>query len=89
MPNILVIKVTSPLVVTTLKVFTASFFHFHFKPMLGNMRLRAVSFVSKKWYVPSFCVDHAIICGVNILALHVLTDAPATKLHCHLWMDEQ
>jgi hypothetical protein len=37
------------------------------------MRLRAVSFVSKKWYVPSFCIDPAIICGVNILAPRVLT----------------
>jgi hypothetical protein len=33
----------------------------------------------KKWYVPSFCIDPAIICGVNILALHILTDAPATE----------
>jgi hypothetical protein len=80
MPNISVVKVTRPPVVATLKVFTASFFHFHFEPTLGTMRLRAVSFVSKKWYVPSFHVDPTtIICGVNILALHVLRDAPATK----------
>ncbi len=74
-----VVKVTSLPVVTTLKVFTVTFFCFHFEPMLGTMRLRAVSFVSKKWYVPSFCVDPAIICGVNILAPCILTDAPATK----------
>jgi hypothetical protein len=79
MPNISVVKVTSPLVVDTLKVFTASFFHFHFEPTLGTMRLRAVPFISKKWYVPSFHVDPAIICGVNILALRILTDAPTTK----------
>jgi hypothetical protein len=77
MPNILVVKVTSPLVVDTLKVFTASFFRFHFEPTLGTMRLRAVPFILKKWYLPSFCIDPAIICGVNILALHV--NAPATK----------
>jgi hypothetical protein len=43
------------------------------------MRLRAVSFVSEKWYVPSFCIDPVFIYGVNILAPCVLTDAPATK----------
>jgi hypothetical protein len=79
MPNILVVKVTSLLVVDTLKVFTASFFRFQFKPTLGTMRLRAVPFISKKWYVPSFCVDPAIICGVNILAPCILTNAPTTK----------
>jgi hypothetical protein len=35
-------------------VFTASFFCFHFEPILGTMRLRAVPFISKKCYVPSF-----------------------------------
>jgi hypothetical protein len=71
--NILVVKVTSLPVVGTLKVFTASFFRCHFELTLGTMRLRAVAFVSKKWYVPSFCIDPAIICGVNILAPCVLT----------------
>jgi hypothetical protein len=79
MLNMLVVKVSSPPVVDTLKVFTASFFCFYFEPTLGAMRLRAVSFISKKWYVPSFHVDQAIICGVNILAPCILTDAPATK----------
>jgi hypothetical protein len=79
MPNISVVKVTSLPVVATLKVFTASFFHFHFKPMLRTMRLRAVFFVSKKWYLPSFQINPAIICGVNILAPRILTDDPATK----------
>jgi hypothetical protein len=61
MPNISVVKVTSPPVVDTLKVFTASFFRFYFEPILGTMRLRAVPFILKKWYVPSFRVDPAII----------------------------
>jgi hypothetical protein len=71
--------VTSLPAVTTLKVFTASFFHFHFEPTFGTMRLRAVSFVLEKWYVPSFHIDPVFIYGVNILAPCVLTDAPATK----------
>jgi hypothetical protein len=71
--------VTSLPFVDTLKVFTASFFHFHLEPTMGTMRLRAVSFISKKCYVPSFHINPAIICGVNILAPHILTDAPATK----------
>jgi hypothetical protein len=79
MPNISVVKVFSPLVVDTLKVFTVSFFHFYVKPTLGTMRLRADTLILKKWYVPSFRVDPAIICGVYILAPCILTDVPATK----------
>ncbi len=75
----LLVKVTSLPVVDTLKVFTASFFLFNFEPMLGTIRLRAVFLISKKWYMPSFHIDPAIIYGVNILAPHVLMDAPATK----------
>jgi hypothetical protein len=44
MLNILVVKVTSLPVVDTLKVFTASFFRFHFIPTLGTMRLCAAIF---------------------------------------------
>jgi hypothetical protein len=43
--------VTSPPLVDTLKVFTVSFFCFHFDPTLGTMRLIAVPLISKKWYV--------------------------------------
>jgi hypothetical protein len=74
-----ILAIKCNLVVNTLKVFTVFFFCFHFKPTLGTMRLRAVSFIWKKWFVPSFHVDPAIICGVNILAPRVLTDAPTTK----------
>jgi hypothetical protein len=42
MPNISLVKVTSPPVVDTLKVFTASFFRFHFEPILGTMSNAAV-----------------------------------------------
>jgi hypothetical protein len=38
--------VTSPPVVDTLKVFTASFFRFHFEPTLGTTRLTAVPLIS-------------------------------------------
>jgi hypothetical protein len=75
MPNISVVKVTSLPVVDTMKVFTASFFRFHFEPTLGTIRLRAVPFHLKE-------VVHAFLLRRSSYHLWCEHSSPAHPNQC-------